>query len=494
MNKMKDYKMILLLGSDVFDSKYIEGCEKKNKKNKYYNADSINLLIINKKTSKIKLVSFMRDIWIEELECKYKKLNATLKFGGPELSVSIVNKYFDLQIKNYILINMKSFIEVVDILGGLDINLTDREIEYINEWIKSTKEVTKTDKETKILVRSGMNHLNGTQVLTHARNRTLGYEWKRMDRQRNVISLIAKKLKKTRNLFKICQLGIKIFPYIKNNLSIIDIVNCAIIFSKINMEGIDTYCVPQEGTYKIVNDGIWRFELDFEKSKKLLHDFILKEDDIVQKAKEESLNNIKKPFHVPTASRSIIEEWIKKIKDVCIEEGLHTGIYPSNAIAISVAESNAGTTKLANKCYNFVGMTMPENWVGKTVTFWDGLIYKRENFVSNRSWANYSQAGSYDAGIKMCIRHFGWNFWATSLYKEAGVLNHISSKISLNDVKEDAKLQLKQIVSIYAPLSSPTNIGYEKSLLDIIDEYDLHKYDEEFLSLGGWNGLPPAGY
>lgn len=195
-------------------------------------------------------------------------------------------------------------------------------------------------------------------------------------------------------------------------------------------------------------------------------------------------------FDIPEEVLPHIEKWIKKVKDVCIEESVHTGIYPSIIIAQTILESFAGTSDLAVNHYNFTGMNMPEELLGQEVTFWDGQVYRRKNHVFDRSWADYTQAGDCDSGFILCIRHYGWNIWATDSYAENGVLDHISAGLSFSEARADAKTQMHQLVSIYAPIWD-NNEGYEEMLLTIIDEYNLWECDKEFLLLGGWNGNSP---
>ena len=190
------------------------------------------------------------------------------------------------------------------------------------------------------------------------------------------------------------------------------------------------------------------------------------------------------------SDKRMCTNWIEKLKETCIQEGLHTGIYPSIALAMTLLESDAGSSNLAINHYNIVGMSMPEHLVGTVAVFWDGSVYRRENYVSNRSWADYTQAGSFDAGIVLCIRHFGMNFWSTRIYGEKGVLSHISSGLTPKEAEEDALLQLRQLAPIYAP-SCDNEINYEDTVSTIIADYDLFRYDREFLSRGGWDGTSP---
>ena len=178
------------------------------------------------------------------------------------------------------------------------------------------------------------------------------------------------------------------------------------------------------------------------------------------------------------------EAWIEKIRNLCMEESKHTGIYPSVTIAMSILESADGTSNLALNHYNFFGMTMKSE--GSVLIFWDGTSYQKKK-ATDGIYADYTQAGSYDAGFVMSLRHFGMNFWITGQYALNGVLDHVSKGLSKAAVRSDAIRQLKQIVPIYAP----GFLTYEAVIIKLIDNHELWKYDEEFVADGGWDGSAP---
>ena len=186
-------------------------------------------------------------------------------------------------------------------------------------------------------------------------------------------------------------------------------------------------------------------------------------------------------------SREFREAWIKKIKDICIRESMHTGIYPSITIAQTILESATGTSNLAVNYYNFVGISMPSICIDNKVSFWDGSEYICKNY---KSWADFTQAGDSDSGFELCIKYYGRNFWVTEMYALNGVLNHISSGLTTEEGRADAMVQLEQLARIYAP-QIDGNCRYRETLFNIIETYDLWKCDEEFLSLGGWKGISP---
>ena len=113
--------------------------------------------------------------------------------GGPELAVKALNQNLDLNITDYVTFNWKAVATGINILGGVDIDLTQPEFKYINSYI------TETVKGTKIgsvqLTHAGMNHLDGIQAVAYARLRYMDNDYTRTERQRRVLELCVQKAK-----------------------------------------------------------------------------------------------------------------------------------------------------------------------------------------------------------------------------------------------------------------------------------------------------------
>ncbi len=174
------------------------------------NSDTMILLSLDTKNKKLKLLSFMRDTWVSIPGYGENKLNAAFTYGGAELTVKTIQANYGIKIDRYAIVDFKSFKNIIDKLGGIDIELTQEEVDYIdwqtymNNQADTRNELdaysyeykpnSKGEEVTKI-------HLNGRQALWHARNRgedgiCSGDDYTRTQRQRNVISIVVEKLKK----------------------------------------------------------------------------------------------------------------------------------------------------------------------------------------------------------------------------------------------------------------------------------------------------------
>ncbi len=168
-------------------------------------ADSMILLTIDKNNRKLKQTSFMRDLYLYIPGEGYNKLNAAFSLGGAKLACETIEYNFGIRIDDYLIIDFNSFTDIVDSLGGVDIELTREEIEYINWQSYRNKQV---DTETEIdpddyTYHTNDNgeevssvHINGRQALWYARDRdSAGSDFDRTKRQRIVIDTIFTKLK-----------------------------------------------------------------------------------------------------------------------------------------------------------------------------------------------------------------------------------------------------------------------------------------------------------
>ncbi len=167
-------------------------------------SDSLILLSINSETKKIVMCSFLRDIWAKfpqdppsPVAGGYDKLTHAHSYGGPALTIAVLKETFNIEVQHYAKVGFNSFIDLVNLMGGLDLYLTADEAVYINEAMINPEYIALFPNEalTSLEVREGSHHLNGVQVLAHARNRTLGSDWARTERQRTIISAMMSKAK-----------------------------------------------------------------------------------------------------------------------------------------------------------------------------------------------------------------------------------------------------------------------------------------------------------
>ena len=187
------------------------------------NTDTIIIASINNDTKEVKLVSVYRDSYLNIGEDRYSKANAAYANGGPEWAISMLNMNLDLDIKHFVTVDFNALTDIVDLLGGLEITITDEECEHLNNYCVETAKVTGKSYEN--LPGEGTYIMNGVQATAYARIRyTAGNDFKRTARQREVIAKIVEKAKKA-DVGTLNKLMDQVFYKIFTNLNKSDIIS-----------------------------------------------------------------------------------------------------------------------------------------------------------------------------------------------------------------------------------------------------------------------------
>ena len=185
----------------------------------YTNTDTIIIASINNDTKVVKLVSIYRDTYLNIGEDRYGKANAAYANGGYKWAINMLNQNLDLDITDFVTVNMNALVEVVDALGGFDFDLTDEEVVHMNNYCVGTSEITGKSYERIEPEVAGTYHLNGVQAVSYSRIRyTAGNDYKRTERQRELIAKIVEKAKKA-SLSTLNDIMDEVFPMIKTNFS-----------------------------------------------------------------------------------------------------------------------------------------------------------------------------------------------------------------------------------------------------------------------------------
>ena len=259
-----DWTNLLLLGTDARgDTKYLR-------------TDTMIVLSVNHKTSQAKMTSIMRDIWVQIPGYDGQKLNAACVYGGPELTMRMINEYFGMNIEKYVLVNMKCLVAIVDALGGVELDITPSESAAIGRLNASS--VGASDGSGKYVssgVPSGSQvTLDGRQVLAYSRIRKSDSDYARTGRQRTVLLAIARKLQ-DQGALALTGIVASLLQYVETNLSLDEILDIAAVCMSTDLDSIGEFRIPADGTYQ---DGMfgntWCIKPDFEANARALHEFI----------------------------------------------------------------------------------------------------------------------------------------------------------------------------------------------------------------------------
>ena len=186
------------------------------------NADVNMICDINHDTGEVKLVSVFRDTYLNiDDDNDYNKINHAYFTGGPNDAAKALNKNLDLNITDFVTFNWKAVADGINILGGVDMEISRAEFYYINSFITETVEATGV--YSTHLKQAGMNHLDGVQAVAYGRLRLMDTDYARTERQRKVIQAAFEKAK-TADWATLNQLAVTIFPQVATSVDLQDII------------------------------------------------------------------------------------------------------------------------------------------------------------------------------------------------------------------------------------------------------------------------------
>ncbi len=262
LETMEEYTNIALFG---LDTRQAGSLGKGNR------SDTIMVASINNKTKDVKIVSVYRDSYLNLANDKYRKCNEAYSVGGPEQAVAMLNMNLDLKIDHYMSVDFLAVSEVVDLLGGIEIDVDEYEIEHLNNYTVETSKVT--GKSTTKLKNTGLQTLDGVQATSYCRIRyTKGDDFKRTERQREVLETIAKKAK-TMSVSQLDEIVKKVFPMCATNMTVDQLL--AIAADALSYNIVETSGFPFEVvTDSVGSAGSCVIPVDMEKNVAQLHKYL----------------------------------------------------------------------------------------------------------------------------------------------------------------------------------------------------------------------------
>lgn len=220
-------------------------------------SDTMIMMSIDNRHKKLKLTSFQRDTYLYIPGHGYNKLNASYTLGGAKLSVQTIEANYGIKVDRYAVVDFESFKKIIDTLGGIDIELTEDEILYINYQMYKNGQ---SSEYTTIKDPPGVIHIDGQEALWYARDRGLdqnedgneigidGDDWDRTSRQRNLLETVFNSMKSA-DLTQIISIVSSVGPLVTTNLKkdeITALVSHALTYLSYDVE---QYYVPEEGLW-----------------------------------------------------------------------------------------------------------------------------------------------------------------------------------------------------------------------------------------------------
>lgn len=261
---------ILLVGTD---GEYIE---------KWNRSDSMMVVTIDSKNKDIRISSIARDTYVDIPGYSTEKLTHAYAYEGIDLLREVFKVNFNLDIDKYIAVNFVSFMDIMDELGGVEVNVEEKDIKEINKYIDACYGYykNKDEKDKEYITKSGVQRLNGYQALAFSRIRYTDSAFARDNRHREVAESVYKEFaQKGVETYKKC--AEIILNNTKTNISPIEMMNLAYTVLKINDKDIEQFQFPLEeyrNGHIINKQKGWVLEWDKEPNLEAWHKFIFGEN------------------------------------------------------------------------------------------------------------------------------------------------------------------------------------------------------------------------
>lgn len=235
-------------------------------------SDATMILSIDTKKNNIKLSSLMRDMYLDLPNGGKQNLNYTLVDGGPELLLKTINYNFNLKVDKFIYVSLRTLPIIIDKLGGVEIEITNEELDYINNYISSIDYQNGT--ATEPLYSSGKQLLNGTQASAYCRIRyTEGRDYKRTERQREVLSAIFNKFKDI-NLTEVPSLINELLPLVTTNMTTSEMFSIATKALAAGVSNIEQGRFPLDQHHYAEWTDMYHMIVDIDATTEEIHKFI----------------------------------------------------------------------------------------------------------------------------------------------------------------------------------------------------------------------------
>lgn len=232
-------------------------------------SDAMILCTINKNAHTLTMTSFLRDMYVEIPGYRNNKINTCYVIGGMELLDACLEKNFGIHVDVNIEVDFDGFMELVDMVGGVEVTLTGAEARYLNR--RGNWEVESNHNWS---LKEGVNILTGSQALAYSRIRELGMDFERTDRQRKVLTALVEEVKDL-NLLEINELITKAVTLVTTDMTNKEIfAYAADLFPLLGDLKINTQRIPADGTYSfaMISHAGDSIILDFDANRKLLVD------------------------------------------------------------------------------------------------------------------------------------------------------------------------------------------------------------------------------
>lgn len=277
-NKKQKIDMEKIQSEKIENQKVINialfGLDRRSKEEKA-RADSIMVASVDLENKTVNLVSILRDTLVDIEGHGKEKLNHSYAYGGAKLALDTLNSNFDLNLKNYVSVDFFSLAKLIDLVGGVDIDLKDYEANQINKNLDAINNIEKLPYGTDYIEGMGNKSLNGRQAVAYSRIRKEGNgDYERTQRQRTVLKSIINKYENLDSSKKF-EVNMEMMSQVSTNIPVNDIKYIQEKMQNEKNYKINQYMIPVEGSFKTKTiNGMWVIDANMKENINQLHKYI----------------------------------------------------------------------------------------------------------------------------------------------------------------------------------------------------------------------------
>ncbi|MDE7338977.1 MAG: LCP family protein [Lachnospiraceae bacterium] len=266
----KGYRNIALFGVDARDGELGRGTR----------SDTIIIASINQDTHEIKLISVYRDTYLNLGNDSYNKCNGAYAKGGPEQAITMLNMNLDMDITDYVTVGFSGLIDAIDCLGGIEIEITESEINHLNNYQLCMAEEMGVDYIP--VTEPGIQTLNGMQATAYCRIRyTKGDDFRRAERQRDVLGAMMLKAKDA-SLTTLGDVVTAVLPSVNTSLNVNEIISVLGTVAEYNVVASEGFPFQSERTNATIGSkGDCIIPTTLEENVVMLHELLYAEEDYI---------------------------------------------------------------------------------------------------------------------------------------------------------------------------------------------------------------------
>ena len=257
----EDVFTILLIGADAYSD------------NHRGRSDTTILVQVNAKDKTIRMASFLRDLYVKIPGRGSNRLNASYAWGGEKLLRRTLEQNFGVTADAYVEVNFERLVKVIDAIGGVEVEVSERERKQVNSILKFYNEKIGQKETDQLLEESGLVHLTGKQALCYSRIRKIDGDFQRTGRQRKVLEAAFKKVTEL-SVAELTALVLGNLDVVRTDLTIGQIMELIPLALRCKNASFETMAVPVKGSYSSrMVDGMYVVSANAKKNIQALKEF-----------------------------------------------------------------------------------------------------------------------------------------------------------------------------------------------------------------------------